>query len=131
MTQQFVTDYINKKIQENEDYIRYTFYELKVTNNLTDEELQIFLEMNKNYFENKGYKVYFTGAINLYKIFNDEERNMINHIEIIEDKEYSKDEIARVEHRIIEDIMSNSKNNISELRDKYNGILNKLESNIK
>ena len=38
MTQQFVTDYINKKIQENEDYIRYTFYELKVTNNLTDEE---------------------------------------------------------------------------------------------
>ena len=56
---------------------------------------------------------------------------MINHIEIIEDKEYSKDEIARVEHRIIEDIMSNSKNNISELRDKYNGILNKLESNIK
>ena len=69
--------------------------------------------------------------MNLYKIFNDEERNMINHIEIIEDKEYSKDEIARVEHRIIEDIMSNSKNNISELRDKYNGILNKLESNIK
>ena len=60
--------------------------------------------------------------MNLYKIFNDEERNMINHIEIIEDKEYSKDEIARVEHRIIEDIMSNSKNNISELRDKYNGI---------
>ena len=69
--------------------------------------------------------------MNLYKIFNAEERNMINHIEIIEDKEYSKDEIARVEHRIIEDIMSNSKNNISELRDKYNGILNKLESNIK
>ena len=56
--------------------------------------------------------------MNLYKIFNDEERNMINHIEIIEDKEYSKDEIARVEHRIIEDIMSN-------------WILNKLESNIK
>ncbi len=69
--------------------------------------------------------------MNLYKIFNDEERNMINHIEIREDKEYSKDEIDRVEHRIIEDIMSNSKNNISELRDKYNGILNKLESNIK
>ena len=67
MTQQFVTDYINKKIQENEDYIRYTFYELKVTNNLTDEELQIFLEMNKNYFENKGYKVYFTGAKFIYK----------------------------------------------------------------
>ncbi len=70
MTQQFVTDYINKKIQENEDYIRYTFYELKVTNNLTDEELQIFLEMNKNYFENKGYKVYFTGAKFIYQNCN-------------------------------------------------------------
>ena len=70
MTQQFVTDYINKKIQENEDYIRYTFYELKVTNNLTNEELQIFLEMNKNYFENKGYRVYFTGAKFIYQNCN-------------------------------------------------------------
>ena len=70
MMQQFVTDYINKKIQENEGYIRYTFYELKVTNNLTDEELQIFLEMNKNYFENKGYKVYFTGSKFIYKNCN-------------------------------------------------------------
>ncbi len=70
MTQQFVIDYINKKMQENENYIRYTFYELKVKNNLTDEELQIFLEMNKNYFENKGYRVYFTGAKFIYQNCN-------------------------------------------------------------
>lgn len=70
MTQQFVTEYINRKIQEDENYIRYTFYELKVKNNLTDEELQTFLEMNKNYFENKGYRVYFTGAKFIYQNCN-------------------------------------------------------------
>ena len=51
MTMQFVTDYINKKINENPNYIRYTFY-----------ELDQFLRMNRDYFENKGYNVYFTGA---------------------------------------------------------------------
>lgn len=70
MTQKFVTEYINRKMQEDENYIRYTFYELKVKNNLTDEELQIFLEMNKNYFENKGYEVYFTGAKFIYQNCN-------------------------------------------------------------
>lgn len=70
MTQQFVTEYINQKILENENYIRYTFYELKVKNNLSDNELQIFLEMNKNYFENKGYRVYFTGSKFVYQNCN-------------------------------------------------------------
>ena len=69
--------------------------------------------------------------MNLYKIFNDEERNMINPIENIEDKDYSKDEITRVEHKIIEDIMSNSKNSICKVQDKYSGILNKLENYMK
>lgn len=62
MTKQFVTDYIDKKLKENEDYIRYTYYELKVTHNLKEDEIQTFLEINKNYFENNGYKVFFTGA---------------------------------------------------------------------
>ena len=34
---------INKKIAENEEFVRYTFFELKVRHNL-------------------GYRVYFTGA---------------------------------------------------------------------
>lgn len=38
MTKEFVTHYIDKKIYENEDYIRYTFYELRVKNNLSEEE---------------------------------------------------------------------------------------------
>lgn len=38
MTDSFVINYINKKIQESEDenFIRYTFYELRVKNNLSE-----------------------------------------------------------------------------------------------
>lgn len=70
MTKQFVIDYINKKEQENEDYIRYTFYELKVKNNLSEDEIDTFLKINRDYFENKGYKVYFTGAKFIYQNCN-------------------------------------------------------------
>ena len=64
MTDAFVMNYINKKIaeSENENFIKYSFYELKVKNNLTDEEISKFLKINKDFFENKGYNVYFTDA---------------------------------------------------------------------
>lgn len=70
MTKQFVFDYIDKKLEENEKYIRYTFYELKVKNNLSEGDLQYFLKINKDYFENKGYNVYFTGAKFTYENAN-------------------------------------------------------------
>ena len=35
-TNEFVIEYINKKIEENEKIIRYTFYELRVKNNLSE-----------------------------------------------------------------------------------------------
>lgn len=62
MTDRFIIDYIDKKLEENERFVRYTFYELRVKNNLSEEEVNTFLRVNKDYFENKGYKVYFTGA---------------------------------------------------------------------
>lgn len=64
MTDKFVINYIDKKISESEDvnYIVYSFYELKIKNNLNEDEIQRFLKINKDYFENKGYNVYFTGA---------------------------------------------------------------------
>ena len=62
MTMQFVTDYIDKKLKENPNYIRYTFYELRVKNNLSEDEVDEFLRINKDYFENKDYSAYFTGA---------------------------------------------------------------------
>lgn len=62
MTDGFIIEYINKKLAENETFVRYTFYELRVKYNLTKEEVDRFLKVNRDYFENKGYKVYFTGT---------------------------------------------------------------------
>lgn len=69
MTDNFVIEYINNKIKEskNENFIRYTFYELRVKNNLSEKEVDRFLKINKDYFENKDYKVYFTDAKYTYK----------------------------------------------------------------
>ncbi len=69
MTDKFVINYIDKKISESEDvnYIVYSFYELKIKNNLSEDEIQRFLKINKDYFENKVYNVYFTGARFTYK----------------------------------------------------------------
>ncbi len=69
MTDTFVIKYINKKMEESldEDYIKYTFYELRVKNNLSEKDLERFFTINKDYFENKGYNVYFTGAKYMYK----------------------------------------------------------------
>lgn len=70
MTEQFVLEYINKKIKENKDFIRYTFYELRVKNNLSEEEVDEFLKISRDYFESKGYNVYFTNARFTYKNAN-------------------------------------------------------------
>ena len=72
MTDAFVINYINKKMEESEDknFIRYTFYELRVKNNLSEKDLERFFKINKDYFENKEYKVYFTGAKFQYKNAN-------------------------------------------------------------
>lgn len=62
----FTINYIEEKEKENPNYIKYTFYELRVKNDLTEEEVDEFLRINRDYFENNGYKVYFTNAKYLY-----------------------------------------------------------------
>lgn len=63
----FTINLINKKISENEKYIKYTYYELKITNNLTEKEIDEVLVISKNYLKNKGYKVYFSNEEFKYK----------------------------------------------------------------
>ena len=58
MTTQFVTDYINNKIENNKDFIRISFYELRIKNNLSEEDTDVFLRLCMTYLENKGYEVY-------------------------------------------------------------------------
>lgn len=67
MELQVIEDYINSKLSENEEYVRITFYDLRVKHNLTEEESNIFIELAKNKFENMGYKVYTTDDKYEYK----------------------------------------------------------------
>lgn len=67
MELKFVNDYINKKLLSNHNYIVYTFYELRIENNLSVDEVDKFLKFNKDYLESKGYNVYFTGAKFFYE----------------------------------------------------------------
>ncbi len=53
---------INHKIEENEDFVRYTYFELKIKHNLSEGEIDEVLRLARNKFENLGYRVYFTGA---------------------------------------------------------------------
>ena len=58
----FTISLIKSKEKENEDYIRYSYYELKVKYGLTEEEIDEVLRVSRDYFENKNYSVYFTNA---------------------------------------------------------------------
>lgn len=70
MTTQFVEELINKKINQKENEICFTFYELRVKYNLSEEQVDDFLALSKIRLENLGYRVYFTGAKFIYNETN-------------------------------------------------------------
>ncbi len=53
---------LNEKIIQDSKIIRYSFYELRVKENLNEEEVNRFLELIKNKLEKMNYRVFFTGA---------------------------------------------------------------------
>lgn len=67
MTLKFIEDYINKKLSENDEFVKFTYYELRVKSNLSEEDIRMFLGLARNKFENMGYKVYFIGDEYTYK----------------------------------------------------------------
>lgn len=67
MTLKFIEDYINKKLSENDEFVKFTYYELRVKSNLSEEDIKMFLGLARNKFENMGYKVYFIGNEYTYK----------------------------------------------------------------
>ena len=60
----FILNFIKTKEKEsqNKEYIEYSYYELKVKANLTEEEIDELLRVSRDYFQNKNYNVYFTNA---------------------------------------------------------------------
>lgn len=59
---QIIENTLIDKKKENPNFIRYTFYELRVKYNLSEEDADRFLFLIRIKLENEGYNVYFTGA---------------------------------------------------------------------
>ena len=53
MTDKFIFSFIESKQKENPEFIRYSYYELKIKYNLTNEEIDQVLKVSRDYFENK------------------------------------------------------------------------------
>lgn len=61
---------LDSKMAENENFIRFTFYELRVKNNLSDKDTDEFLRLAMTYLENKGYEVYIGNSRYTYNNAN-------------------------------------------------------------
>lgn len=65
--------------------------------------------------------------MNLFKEYNQKELNLLQEAGVIlEDKDYTKDEIGHCEKQITSYIMSHSMNDISKVESKYDDILRTL-----
>ena len=53
---------LKEKMNKDANYIRYTFYELRVKYNLSEEDTDRFLDLIRTKLQNENYRVYFTGA---------------------------------------------------------------------
>ena len=58
---------LEEKMAKNTDFIRYSFYELRVKYNLSEQDTDRFLELIRTKLQNENYKVYFTGTRFEYK----------------------------------------------------------------
>lgn len=47
MTIQFITEYLDNKIAENENYIECSVYDLRVKHNLAEKDVDIFYNMQR------------------------------------------------------------------------------------
>jgi len=61
MTLNYITQFIDKKINKNSDYITVTFYELRIKENLSLEETDTFVHYSTLRLKNLGYTIYHTG----------------------------------------------------------------------
>lgn len=66
----FIESYMEEKINQDENYIVCTFYDIRVKHNLSEKETDEFLILSRNKLQNLGYKVYFSGAKYTYNNCN-------------------------------------------------------------
>ena len=62
MSMQEITEFLDNKIEKNENILEITFFEVRVKMNLSEEQTQEFQKLCKTRLEKLGSQVYFTGA---------------------------------------------------------------------
>ena len=73
MSLEEITELIDSKIEKDPNCIiftLFTWFEIRVRKNLTEEQTDDFLRLARNRLENLNYKVYFTGAKFVYENAN-------------------------------------------------------------
>ena len=63
---EIIENTLKEKIEQEPNFIRYTFYEVRVKYNLSENEKDAFLILMQNKLYNLGYKVYFQGDKYIY-----------------------------------------------------------------
>ena len=61
---------LKEKLIKDANFIRYSFYEIRIKYNLSEQETDRFLELTRTRLQNDGYKVYFTDTKFVYKNAN-------------------------------------------------------------
>ena len=61
MTLEDLSNIIEHKINQNKDFIKFTFYELRVKHNLSEDDSNIAIKLIKQKLSKYGYNVYLTG----------------------------------------------------------------------
>jgi len=69
---------IHRKINENENYVRESYFELRVKHNEAEEGVKTYIKLVKNKLENMNYKVYLKGERFIFQNAN----------RIVEENEY-------------------------------------------
>lgn len=67
MSLQQIDLYLENKLKKNENFIVFTFYELRVKLNLSSEETLNFLHLVSTKLQNNNYKIYRTGQEYIYE----------------------------------------------------------------
>lgn len=83
---------LNNKLAKDENFIRYTFYELRVRLDLSEEELYYFLKFIKIKLENLGYRAYFAGD---RYVLNENNKQVKDNELLIAIKEQGKNEYKK------------------------------------
>lgn len=61
MTLEFLNELIEYKINQSKDFIKLTFYELRVKYNLSEDDINVAIKLITQKLINYGYNVYLTG----------------------------------------------------------------------